>query len=77
MKILIPARMGATIPRKLALPLLVVGALLCMGAKWAEKPIQSLANVAGQWRGNGDAVEGYGSPGRGRGIVGIIRYVFK
>jgi hypothetical protein len=48
-----------------------------MGAKWAEKPIESLANVAGEWRGNGDAVEGYGDPGRGRGKVGIIRYVFK
>ncbi len=74
---LIPARMTSVIPRKLALPSLLVGALLCMGAKWAEKPIESLASVAGEWRGNGDAVEGYGSPRRGRGIVGIISYVFK
>lgn len=45
--------MGATIPHKLALPLLLVGALLCMGAKWAEKPIESLASVAGRmaWQG--------------------------
>ncbi len=69
--------MTSVIPRKLALPSLLVGALLCMGAKWAEKPIESLTSIAGEWRGNGDAVEGYGSPGRGRGIVGIISYVFK
>jgi len=74
---LIPARMGATIPRKLALPLLLVGALLCMGAKWAEKPIESLASVAGEWRGKGDAVEGHGAPGHGRGRGNVIRFVFK
>jgi hypothetical protein len=61
--------MGATIPRKLALPLLLVGALLCMGAKWAEKPIESLASVAGEWRGKGDAVEGHGAPGTAAGGV--------
>ena len=46
MKNLIPARTVSTLPRKLALPLLLVGALLSMGAKWAEKPIESLASIA-------------------------------
>jgi hypothetical protein len=50
---LIPARTVSTLPRKLALPLLLVGALLCLGAKWAEKPIESLASIAGEWRGDG------------------------
>ena len=32
---------------KLVLTLLLAGALLTMGAKWAEKPIESLASISG------------------------------
>ncbi len=52
------ARERSTIPLKLALPVLLVGALLSMGAKWAEKPIESLASVAGEWRGSGTSAKG-------------------
>ena len=52
------ARERSTIPLKLALPVLLVGALLSMGAKWAEKPIESLASVAGEWRGSGTSAGG-------------------
>ena len=38
---------------KLVLTLLLAGALLTMGAKWAEKPIETLASIAGEWRGGG------------------------
>ena len=38
---------------KLTLTLLLAGALLTMGAKWAEKPIETLASIAGEWRGGG------------------------
>ncbi len=52
------ARERSNIPPKLALPFLLVGALLCMGANWAEKPIESLASVAGEWHGNGTTAKG-------------------
>ncbi len=77
---LMPARMGSTLPSKLALPLLIVGALLCMGAKWAEKPIESLASIAGEWRGLGTGgSDGHGPthPGMGADTGHAIRYVFK
>ncbi len=74
MKNLIPARTVSTLPRKLALPLLLVGALLSMGAKWAEKPIESLASIAGEWRGNGTGGTMYGSCDAGSHATS---YVFK
>ena len=36
---------------KLALTLLLAGALLTMGAKWVERPIGSAWLVAGAWSG--------------------------
>lgn len=43
---------------KLVLTLLLAGALLTMGAKWAEKPIETLASIAGEWRGGGITAAG-------------------
>ncbi len=37
----------------ISLTLVLATALFTMGAKWAEKPIESLASIAGEWRGNG------------------------
>ena len=48
----------STLRRKFALPILLVGALLCMGAKWTEIPIVTLADVAGKWSGNGTTAKG-------------------
>ena len=47
---------------KLALSLLLVGALFCTGAKWAEKPIGTLADVVGEWSGEGTTAKGYNYP---------------
>ncbi len=37
----------------ISLTLVLATALFTMGAKWAEKPIESLASIAGEWRGDG------------------------
>jgi len=47
---------------------LLVGAVLTMGARWADKPIDSLATIVGLWSGNGKTTEGYDY---------YISYVFK
>ena len=39
------------IQNRLALALLLVGAVLTMGAKWAETPITDFSDVAGTWTG--------------------------
>ncbi len=43
---------------KLVLILLLTGALFTIGAKWAEKPIEDLENVVGEWRGSGRTAKG-------------------
>ncbi len=62
------ASQGSGISPKLALPLLLVGALFCVGAKWAEIPIATLADVAGTWSGKGTTAKGHSF---------TITYVFK
>ncbi len=37
----------------ISLTLVLATALFTMGAKWADKPIESLASIAGKWSGNG------------------------
>ena len=44
--------------RTLTLTLVIAGALLTLGARWAEKPIANVANIAGEWRGTGAAASG-------------------
>lgn len=44
--------------RRRTLTLIIIGALLTLGAKWAEKPIESVASIAGEWRGTGAAAGG-------------------
>ena len=46
---------------KLALTLLLVGALLTLGAKWAETPIRDFTCVAGTWKG-ASRVEAWSTP---------------
>ncbi len=41
----------AAIRSRLAVALLLVGALLTLGAKWTEQPIQDFNSVAGAWKG--------------------------
>jgi hypothetical protein len=53
---------------KFVLAALLVGAVLTMGASWADKPIDSLATIVGLWSGNGKTAEGYDY---------YISYVFK
>jgi hypothetical protein len=45
-------------PRTFTLTLVIAGALLVLGAKWAEKPIESVSGVVGEWRGTGAAANG-------------------
>ena len=46
------SKKGAAVMRsKLALTLLLAGALFTMGAKWAETPIQDFNSIAGAWKG--------------------------
>ncbi len=52
----------------ISLTLVLATALFTMGAKWADKPIDSLATIAGKWSGSGTAASGYGY---------TISYVFK
>ena len=59
----------------ISLTLVVATALFTMGAKWAEKPIESLASIAGEWRGNGTGgTDGHGPPHH---TDHAIKYVFK
>jgi hypothetical protein len=46
------------IRRDLALTLLILGALLTVGARWAERPIASVTNIAGEWSGTGTTARG-------------------
>jgi len=48
----------AAIRSRLAVALLLLGALLTMGAKWAEQPIRDFLSVAGDWRGSGQTARG-------------------
>ncbi len=52
----------------ISLTLVLATALFTMGAKWADKPIDSLATIAGKWSGSGTSASGYGY---------TISYVFK
>ena len=44
--------------RNLTLTLLITGALLSLGARWAETPIAGVASIAGEWRGTGATASG-------------------
>ncbi len=62
----------------ISLTLVLATALFTMGAKWTEKPIESLASIAGEWRGNGTAAEGHGPhPSSGADSGHALRDVFK
>ncbi len=43
---------------KFTLTFLLLSALLLMGAKWVEKPIQDFQSIAGEWRGSGYSASG-------------------
>ena len=45
---------------KFVLMLLLTGALFTIGAKWTERPIADIQNVAGKWRGSGHTAKGQG-----------------
>jgi hypothetical protein len=44
--------------RTISLALVLATALFTMGAKWAEKPIDDLASIAGAWSGTGSNARG-------------------
>ncbi len=44
--------------RTFTLTLVLASVLFTTGAKWAEKPIESVASIAGEWRGTGAAANG-------------------
>ena len=52
----------------ISLTLVLATALFTMGAKWAEKPIDSLATIAGTWSGTGN---------HSRGAEYTVKYWFK
>jgi hypothetical protein len=45
--------------RKFGVLLLVAASLALMGAKWVEKPIESLESISGKWKGGGITATGY------------------
>jgi hypothetical protein len=44
--------------KMICLTLVLATALLTMGAKWVEKPIDNLASIAGTWSGTGSNTRG-------------------
>ena len=48
----------AAIRSRLAVALLLIGALFAMGAKWVERPIDDVQHVVGKWRGSGESAGG-------------------
>jgi hypothetical protein len=53
-----PQKGDRAMRRDLALTLLIIGALLTLGARWAERPIASVENIVGEWRGTGTTAGG-------------------